>query len=64
MRDDRGLYGIGSGGGLALGALVALGSETTTHAKASGAAKKAINVAIQYNVWCGGIANTKTQFAK
>jgi len=64
MRDDRGLYGIGSGGGLALGALVALGSETTTHAKASGAAKKAVNIAIQYNVWCGGIANTKTQFAK
>jgi ATP-dependent protease HslVU (ClpYQ) peptidase subunit len=26
MRDDRGLYGIGSGGGLALGALVALGT--------------------------------------
>jgi hypothetical protein len=38
--------------------------ETKTHAKASGAAKKAINVAIQYNVWCGGPVHTKTQFTK
>lgn len=64
MRDDRGLYGIGSGGGLALGALVALGTETITHAKAASAAKKSINIAIQYNIWCGGIASIKTQFAK
>jgi ATP-dependent protease HslVU (ClpYQ) peptidase subunit len=64
MRDDRGLYGIGSGGGLALGALVALGTETKTHAKAASAAKKAINIAIQYNVWCGGVANIRTQFTK
>lgn len=64
MRDDRGLYGIGSGGGLALGALVALGNETKTHAKAASAAKKAINIAIQYNVWCGGVANIRTQFTK
>ncbi len=54
MRDDKGLYAIGSGGTLALGALAALESETKTHAKASGAAKKAINIAIEYNVWCGG----------
>jgi hypothetical protein len=38
--------------------------ETKTHAKASGAAKKAVNVAIQYNVWCGGTVHTKTQFTK
>ncbi len=37
MRDDKGLYAIGSGGTLALGALAALESETKTHAKASGA---------------------------
>jgi ATP-dependent protease HslVU (ClpYQ) peptidase subunit len=64
MRDDKGLYAIGSGGTLALGALVALESETKTHAKASGAAKKAINIAIEYNVWCGGTATVKTQFTK
>ena len=28
------------------------------------AAKKAINIAIQYNVWCGGVANIRTQFTK
>jgi len=64
MRDDRGLYGIGAGGGLALGALAMMETETKTHAKASGAAKKAVNVAIQYNVWCGGPVHTKTQFTK
>jgi ATP-dependent protease HslVU (ClpYQ) peptidase subunit len=64
MRDDRNLYGIGSGGSLALGALVALENDTKTHTKATGAAKKAINIAIQYNVWCGGTASIKTQFTK
>jgi ATP-dependent protease HslVU (ClpYQ) peptidase subunit len=64
MRDDRGLYAIGAGGGLALGALVAMESETRTHAKAASAVKKAINIAIQYNVWCGGTVNVKTQFTK
>jgi ATP-dependent protease HslVU (ClpYQ) peptidase subunit len=64
MRDDRGLYGIGSGGGLALGALVAMDAETKTHTKATSAAKKAINIAIQYNVWCGGTPSIKTQFTK
>ena len=64
MRDDKGLYAIGSGGTLALGALAVMELETKTHAKASGAAKKAINIAIQYNVWCGGTANVKTQFTK
>jgi len=39
-------------------------TETKTHAKASGAAKKAVHVAIQYNVWCGGPVYTKTQFTK
>jgi len=64
MRDDKGLYAIGSGGALALGALVAMGLETKTHAKASAAAKKAINIAIEYNIWCGGTANIKVQFTK
>ena len=64
MRDDRGLYGIGAGGGLALGALAMMEIEIKTHAKATGAAKKAINVAIQYNVWCGGPVHVKTQFTK
>jgi len=64
MRDDRGFYGIGSGGGVALGALVALSGEITRHARAASVAKKAINIAIQYNVWCGGTPNIKTQFRK
>jgi ATP-dependent protease HslVU (ClpYQ) peptidase subunit len=64
MRDDKGFYGIGTGGALALGALVSMETETKTHAKATGAAKKAINIAIQYNIWCGGTANIKTQFTK
>ena len=64
MRDDRGLYGIGSGGGLGLGALAIMETEVKTHAKATSAAKKAINIAIQYNIWCGGTASVKTQFTK
>jgi ATP-dependent protease HslVU (ClpYQ) peptidase subunit len=64
MRDDRNLYGIGSGGSIALGALAAMESEIRTHAKAASAAKKAINIAIQYNVWCGGVPTIKTQFTK
>jgi ATP-dependent protease HslVU (ClpYQ) peptidase subunit len=64
MRDDRGLYGIGSGGALALGAIATMESEVKTHAKATAAAKKAIGVAIQYNIWCGGTVNIKTQFTK
>jgi hypothetical protein len=39
-------------------------SEIKTHAKATAAAKKAIGVAIQYNIWCGGTVNIKTQFTK
>jgi ATP-dependent protease HslVU (ClpYQ) peptidase subunit len=64
MRDDKSLYGIGSGGGLALGALASMELETKTHAKASSAAKKAVNIAIQYNIWCGGPVHIKTQFTK
>jgi ATP-dependent protease HslVU (ClpYQ) peptidase subunit len=64
MRDDKNLYGIGSGGGLALGALASMELETKTHAKASSAAKKAVNIAIQYNIWCGGPVHIKTQFTK
>lgn len=64
MRDDRGLYGIGSGGALALGAIATMENEIKTHAKATSAAKKAINTAIQYNIWCGGAVNIKTQFTK
>jgi ATP-dependent protease HslVU (ClpYQ) peptidase subunit len=64
MRDDKGLYGIGSGGAIALGALAAMDMERRTHAKAASAAKKSINIAIQYNIWCGGTANIKTQFTK
>jgi ATP-dependent protease HslVU (ClpYQ) peptidase subunit len=64
MRDDRGLYGIGAGGGLALGAVAAMETEIKTHTKAASAAKKAINIANQYNVWCGGNINIKTQFTK
>jgi len=64
MRDDKGLYGIGVGGGIALGALSALDAERRTHTKAASAAKKAINIAIQYNIWCGGPVNIKTQFTR
>ena len=64
LRDDRNLYGIGSGGATALGAIAAMESDLKTHTKAASAAKKAINIAIQYNVWCGGTANVKTQFTK
>jgi hypothetical protein len=39
-------------------------NEIRTHAKAASAAKKAINIAIQYNVWCGGVPTIKTQFTK
>jgi hypothetical protein len=52
MRDDRGLYGIGSGGGLALGALVALGGDTKTHAKACKCCKERLSM-LRYNITSG-----------
>ena len=55
---------FGSGGTLALGAIATMENEVKTHAKATSAAKKAIAIAIQYNIWCGGTVNIKTQFTK
>jgi ATP-dependent protease HslVU (ClpYQ) peptidase subunit len=64
MRDEKGLYGIGSGGAVALGAIAAMENDLKTHTKTASAAKKAVNIAIQYNVWCAGPVNVKTQFTK
>ena len=61
---DEGWKEVAVGGALALGALSSMEIETKTHAKATSATKKAINIAIQYNVWCGGTVNIKTQFTK
>jgi ATP-dependent protease HslVU (ClpYQ) peptidase subunit len=65
MRDDRKLFAIGSGGALALGALAGMGAERAPNPpKAISSAKKAIKIASDYNIYCGGDVKVKTQVSK
>jgi hypothetical protein len=52
-RDDRGLYAVGSGGNLALGAL-ATGFSKTSIKSAEFAARRAIKISAEYNISVGG----------
>jgi len=64
MRDDRGLYAIGSGGELALGALAALAANEQSITNAQSIAERAIQISAEYNIYVGGELQLKTQKGK
>lgn len=49
VQDARGIYGLGSGGSLALGALACLSGDLVSRAEARKWASKALEVACEYN---------------
>lgn len=59
-RDDRGLYAVGSGGNLALGAL-ATGFSKNSMRAAEFAARRAIKISADYNISVGGDIKVITQ---
>ena len=59
-RDDRGLYAVGSGGSLALGAL-ATGFSKNSMKAAEFAARRAIKISADYNISVGGDIKVITQ---
>lgn len=59
-RDDRGLYAVGSGGSLALGAL-ATGFNKNSIKAAEFAARRAIKISADYNISVGGDVKIITQ---
>jgi ATP-dependent protease HslVU (ClpYQ) peptidase subunit len=59
-RDDRGLYAVGSGGSLALGAL-ATGFSKNSIKAAEFAARRAIKISADYNISVGGDVKIITQ---
>jgi ATP-dependent protease HslVU (ClpYQ) peptidase subunit len=59
-RDDRGLYAVGSGGSLALGAL-ATGFSKNSIKAAEFAARRAIKISADYNISVGGDVKVITQ---
>lgn len=64
-RDDRGLYAIGSGGSLALGALAALETTPTSNAKfAEKCARRAIEISTSYSIYTGGETQLVVQRTK
>ena len=54
QRDDRGLYAIGSGGSIALGALAAFGANTSNVKWAEECARQSIEISTSYNIYTGG----------
>jgi len=60
-RDDRGLYAVGSGGNLALGALASAGFSKNSLKSAEFAARRAIKIATDYNISVGGDIKVITQ---
>jgi hypothetical protein len=59
-RDDRGLYAVGSGGSLALGALAA-GFSKNSIKSAEYAARRSIRISADYNIGVGGDIKVITQ---
>jgi ATP-dependent protease HslVU (ClpYQ) peptidase subunit len=59
-RDDRGLYAVGSGGGIALGAL-ATGFSKNSMKAAEFAARRAIKISADYTISVGGDVKVITQ---
>ena len=49
VQDSRGVYGLGSGGSIALGALACLSGDLVTRAEARKWANKALEIACEYN---------------
>lgn len=63
--DVRNLYVMGSGGDVALGALAALGvSKVKTPAQAETIIRKAIAIAIEYDMYCSEPIHTFIQYSK
>ena len=61
--DVRNVYVMGSGGDIALGALAALGvSKVKTVSQAEVMIKKAISIAIEYDMYCSEPIHIFTQF--
>ncbi len=63
-RDDRGLYAVGSGGDLALGALAAAGMSKTSIKSVEAVARRAIKISADYNISVGGDVKVITQRSK
>ena len=63
-RDDRGLYAVGSGGDLALGALAAAGMSKNSIKSVEAVARRAIKISADYNISVGGDVKVITQRSK
>jgi ATP-dependent protease HslVU (ClpYQ) peptidase subunit len=61
VRDDRGIYGIGSGGSYALGSLARASLPQTNTRTAANEARKSIEVSISFDVNSGGKIKVITQ---
>jgi ATP-dependent protease HslVU (ClpYQ) peptidase subunit len=61
VRDDRGIYGIGSGGSYALGALARATLSPTNTRTAANEARKSIEVSISFDINSGGKIKVITQ---
>lgn len=64
MRDDRGLYAIGSGGRIAIGVLAGLVANKQSLENAKGIAHRAIQVSADYNIYVGGEVQLTVQKRK
>jgi len=61
VRDDRGIYGIGSGGSYALGSLARATLSQTNTRTAANEARKAIEISISFDINSGGKVKVITQ---
>jgi len=61
VRDDRGIYGIGSGGSYALGSLARASLPQTNTRTAANEARKSIEVSISFDINSGGKIKVITQ---
>jgi ATP-dependent protease HslVU (ClpYQ) peptidase subunit len=61
VRDDRGIYGVGSGGSYALGALSRATLSPTNTRTAANEARKAIEISISFDINSGGKVKVITQ---
>lgn len=64
MRDDKGLYAIGSGGRTALGVMAGLNANEGSMKIAEEIATKAIKISSDYNIYVGGDVQITTQRRK
>lgn len=61
VRDDRGIYGVGSGSSYALGALARASISPTNTRTAANEARKAIEISISFDINTGGKVKVITQ---